>query len=98
MATAVGRAAGDGVVPGGDGEAASGGTEDQELPHQGAASAAEDSAAGNDRTTDHAAAAGVSQNCAGCFHAVARLQIAFPHPDFESSKAVRSTTTTPTSA
>ena len=55
-------APGDDSVPRGDRSPAGGHAEDQELLHQVAAGAAEDSVAGNDRAAHHAAAAGISQD------------------------------------
>ena len=88
----------DGSVSRGDGAAAGGGAEDQELLHQVARRAEAHSAAGDDGTPDHAAVAGVSQDCARCIHAAARRKTAFADRDFEVLEAVRAAATAATSA
>ena len=73
--------------------------EDQELPDQVAAGAAAHSASGDDGTADHAAVAGVSEDCARCVHAVAGRKTAFANGDFEVLEAVcAAPTATTTSA
>ena len=88
MESAFGGAAGDDSVSGGDGAAAGGGAEDQEFPDQVAAGAAADSAAGDDGVADHAAVAGISEDCARRIHAAAGRETAFAHGDFEIFEAV----------
>ena len=87
LEAALGSAAGDDPVPGSDGEAAGGGAEDQELLHQVAAGAAEDSVARDDGAAHHAADAGISEDRARCIHAAAGRQAAFADGDSEIPEA-----------
>ena len=64
----------------------SGRAEDQEFLYQVAAGAAENSAAGDDGVADHAAVAGISEDCARCFPAAAGWQAAFADGDSEIFK------------
>ena len=75
--------------------------EDQEFLHQVAASAAKDSAAGDDRAAHHAAVAGVFQDCSRCIHAAAGWQTALADRDIEvpeAAGAAAATAATPASA
>jgi tRNA nucleotidyltransferase (CCA-adding enzyme) len=89
---AVVGASGDDFVSGDYGAAAGGGAKDQEFLHQVAASAAEDSVAGDDGTPYHAADSGVCEDRERCVHAVVGWQAAFADGDAEVSEAAGSAT------
>ena len=63
--------------------------EDQELPHQVASGAAEDSVARNDGVADHAAVAELPETRARRVHAPARWQTALAHRNAEIPEAIR---------
>ena len=98
LEAAVRSSSGDDSVPRGDRASAGGTAEDQEFLHQVAASAAEDSAAGDDGTAHNSAVADLPEDRARRLHAAAGWQAAFAHRDVEVLEAACSTTASTTAA